>query len=306
MRKRLAAPCCNLLAVFVLRCLVRVGFALTVTTASLSFPCMNHNVVRLVGLAITASALGCGGSATQNGSPDARIDGNTNPGLVAADPCNPVSQSTMLPRVSLQTAASLAHQNVPPAPANGTVNVTRTSAGKPSRIAVEAPGTADDYTDDLTYTSAGLLSRFSHDASGTTADFTDDYTYTSAGLISRFSHDASGTAADATDDFTYTSAGRLSRFAHDAAGTPDDITEDFTYSSAGLISRFSHDAAGTAADVTEDFTYSSSGRLSRWTFDTAGSNDDASIDVSYDASSMTDTITTHGARATGAVIRRCI
>jgi hypothetical protein len=232
-------------------------------------------------------------------------DGSSPPPAGAGDPCVPVSVSAITPRVGAISAIAAAHMITPPTPANGSVDVTKTSSGKPSRITYDAAGSADDYTDDFSYTSDGLLSRFTHDAAGSTNDYTEDYSYTSSGRISRFTYDASGSTADYTDDFSYTSAGLLSRFTHDASGSLDDVTDDFSYTSAGLVSRFTRDASGSLDDLTEDFSYTSAGLCSRWTYDASGSANDSSIDVSYDSSGAQTNLTSNGPRATGAVVKAC-
>ena len=161
-------------------------------------------------------------------------DGAAPPAVAGAgDPCVPVSVSAVIPRVGTISALAAAHMVTPPTPANGSVNVSKTSAGKPSRITYDAAGSSLDYTDDFSYTSGGLLARFTHDAAGSSDDYTEDFSYTSAGLISRFTHDAAGSVNDLTEDFSYTSAGLCSRWTYDGAGSSDDSSLDISYSSSG-------------------------------------------------------------------------
>jgi len=233
-------------------------------------------------------------------------DGAAPPAVAGAgDPCVPVSVSAVIPRVGTISALAAAHMVTPPTPANGSVNVSKTSSGKPSRITYDAAGSSLDYTDDFSYTAGGLLSHFTHDAAGSSDDYTEDFSYTSAGLISHFVHDAAGSSLDYTEDFSHTSAGLISHFTHDAAGSSDDYTEDFSYTSAGLISHFAHDAAGSVNDLTEDFSYTSAGLCSHWAYDGAGSSDDSSLDISYSSSGGQTSLTSNGPRATGAVVKAC-
>jgi len=243
------------------------------------------------------------------GKTDAQVpkkDGSTVlPAAGAGDPCVPVSTSTIKPRVGAINAIEAGHMLIPATPANGSVNVSKTSAGRPSRITYDAAGTADDYSDDFSYNSAGRLSRFTHDAAGSNNDYSEDYSYTSAGLISHFTYDAAGSLLDYSDDFSYSSNGFLSHYTHDGAGSADDYSDDFSYTSAGLVSHFTHDAAGSGADVSEDFSYTSMGLVSHWTYDASGSTNDSSLDVSYNSSGGVTNLRSNGPRATGAVVKSC-
>ena len=221
------------------------------------------------------------------------------------DPCVPVSVSALRVRTGAVTSLIVAHQVTPPTPANGTVNVSKNTQGKPSHITYDADGYLNDYTDDFTYNAAGALTYFKHDADGYVKDYTEDFTYNSAGLITHFKYDGDGYVKDYTDDFTYNSAGLITYFKHDADGYVNDFTEDFTYNSAGLITHFKYDGDGYVNDLTEDFTYNSAGLLTHWKVDAEGSTNDSTIDVTYSSSGAQTNLSSNGPRASGAVIKAC-
>ena len=221
------------------------------------------------------------------------------------DPCVPVSVSAIRVRTGAIGSLIAAHQMVPPTPANGTVNVSKNTQGKPSHISYDAEGYVNDYTDDFTYNSAGAVTYFKHDADGYVNDYTQDFTYNSAGLVTYFKHDADGYLKDYTDAFTYNSAGLITYFKHDADGYVNDFTESFTYNSAGLVTYFKYDGDGYVNDLTEDFTYNSAGLMTYWKLDADGSVNDSTISVTYSSSGAQTNISSNGPRASGAVIKAC-
>src|SRR5688572_27549762 len=137
---------------------------------------------------------------------------NPAPPAAAGDPCVPVSTSGIVPRVGGIAARIEAHQKTPPTPANGSVNVSKASNGKPSYISYDAQGTGSDYTESFSYDSGGRLTYFSHNADGSGNDYTESYSYDSAGLVTYFSHNHDGTGGDWTESFSYDSGGRLTYF----------------------------------------------------------------------------------------------
>jgi hypothetical protein len=95
--------------------------------------------------------------------------------------------------------------------------------------------------------------------------------------------------------------GRLTYWNHDAWGSQSDVTERFSYDSDGHVTYWNHDAEGSQSDVTERFSNDSSGRVTYWNYDGAGSQD-ATLRASYGS---TTTISSDGARASGASVKVC-
>jgi len=86
-----------------------------------------------------------GGTNKDAGTSDAR-DASADTGVVATaakgDPCVPVSVSGSVPRVGALAARVLSHEATPPTPANGSVNVSRNTQGKPTYISYDASGSS--------------------------------------------------------------------------------------------------------------------------------------------------------------------
>jgi hypothetical protein len=243
-----------------------------------------------------------GGASDGNTSNDGSTKKDGSSVAAAGDACVPVSVSSIQHRVGDIAALIASHQAVPATPANGTVNVSRNTAGAVTYISYDATGSADDYTDSLSYDGAGHVTYWSHNGSGTT-DVTESFTYDSAGRVTYFSRNADGTTNDVTESFTYDSAGHLTYWSRNADGTTNDVTESFTYDSAGLITYFSRNADGTTNDVTESFTYDSQGRVTYWSINGDGTANDATLSISYGSSGQT--VSANGTRAAGATVISC-
>jgi hypothetical protein len=194
----------------------------------------------------------------------------------SGDACVPVSVSSVEHRVDNIASLIAGHQAVPPTPANGTVNVSRNTAGAVTYVSYDAPGSADDYTDSLSYDSAGHVTYWNHNGSGTT---------------------------DVTESFSYDSKGHVTYFNRNADGTASDLTESFSYDSSGHLTYFNRNADGTIDDVTETFSYDSMGRVTYWSINADGSTNDASLSVSYSSSGQT--VNASGTRAAGATLVSC-
>src|SRR5207237_720239 len=100
------------------------------------------------------------------------------------DPCVPVSTSSIVPRTGGVEAYIAAKTAIPGTPANGTVNVSRNSAGKPTRIDFNADGVTNDYVIDISYDSAGRVTHWTYNANGANADASVDVSYDSSGNVS--------------------------------------------------------------------------------------------------------------------------
>src|SRR6185436_15682671 len=117
----------------------------------------------------------------------------------SADPCAPVSASSVTPHVATLVALLGAHQVAPPSPTNGNVDVQKDAAGNPTRIDFNADGTALDYVDTFQYDASGRITRFDHNADGSANDYTETYQYDANLRMTRFDHNADGSANDVTE-----------------------------------------------------------------------------------------------------------
>lgn len=251
---------------------------------------------------VGGTLLACGTPPAPVGATDGGNNGNAPPFCVPLSSSQAIdaAASRVLYRdTMIDTASTLS------APSGVSLNRTRSSSGKLTRLTWDANGTADDYTDDFGWDTAGRLYRWTHDADGTSNDFVEDFSYDSGGRLTRWVHDvASGTIQDVTENFSYDSQGRITRSQVDKNSTVQDYTTDVSWNAAGKISRWVYDSDGTTSDYTEDFSYNSRGLISRWTSDRSGTVYDQGADVTYDANDNVTKVATTG--GTGLVtVKNC-
>jgi hypothetical protein len=240
--------------------------------------------------------------------PDNRPDGQrdadpTSPTASSPDDaCIAVSISDFVPRVAALRKRIADHQLVPATPANGKVDVSRTSGNLISSVRYDAAGSDADYTDSYSYDSENRLTYWRRDAGGTAADITESYNYDSNGRVTYLRVDAEGSKQDVSESLTYDAQDHLTYWRRDADGSALDVVESYSYDSQGLLTYWRRDADGTALDVVESFSYDTQGRLTYWRKDADGSNKDVTVSVSYSQSGSS--VSTTGPAA-GVTVTQC-
>jgi YD repeat-containing protein len=190
---------------------------------------------------------------------------------------------------------------------NGTLNVIRDGAGRPTSIDFSASGSAENYHVTITYDAAGNVTNLRRSWSGSTQDDTHLLSYDAQGQLSTYRLTWSGSSPTETETYSYDGARRLSVWRHTWSDSQPTETETLTYDADGYLSTWRRSWSNAQPTENETFTYDGSHRLTSWHRVWSDSTPTETVTLSYSGSSTTpSTTSTSGPVPGGARVVSCV